>query len=255
MTRKKLRVGIFSLTSCEGCQVRILASEEILLELLDTLELVHFRLLKEFNEKGPFDVVFVEGSVTTREDEERLKEIREKAPLLIALGTCACFGGVPTMKRFLFPGVAEEAAYKGKAPTGSIAPMRIGQYVPVDFMLRGCPMNPEEFIEAVKNLRLGKPLKDPNFPVCFECRKNAVPCLLNEGRLCLGPITAGGCGAPCPLKNAECIGCRGPHKDAQVAATIEVYKKKGFSKKQILSALTRFAGTSKELLREIRGLW
>ncbi|MBW2999738.1 oxidoreductase, partial [Candidatus Woesearchaeota archaeon] len=58
---KKPRVGIFSLTACAGCQLRILNMEDILLELTQLIDIVHFPMAKAQNEKGPFDIAFVEG--------------------------------------------------------------------------------------------------------------------------------------------------------------------------------------------------
>ena len=44
------------------------------------------------------DVAFVEGVVATERDLETLKEIRARAKTLVALGTCAVWGGLPAMQ-------------------------------------------------------------------------------------------------------------------------------------------------------------
>jgi F420-non-reducing hydrogenase small subunit len=35
-------------------------------------------------------------------------------------------------------------------------------------------------------------------------------CLINQGYLCVGSSTRGGCGAPCTRAGHPCVGCRGP---------------------------------------------
>ncbi len=61
----KLRIGIFSFTSCAGCQFEILDLEDELLDIASKTDILHFPMAKANNEEGPFDVVFVEGAITT----------------------------------------------------------------------------------------------------------------------------------------------------------------------------------------------
>jgi len=70
--QKKLKVGIFSFTSCAGCQFEILDLEDELLDIFSKVDIIHFPMAKAKNEDGPFDVVFVEGAVTTPEEVKKI---------------------------------------------------------------------------------------------------------------------------------------------------------------------------------------
>ncbi|MBW3012428.1 hypothetical protein KY311_04535, partial [Candidatus Woesearchaeota archaeon] len=100
-TKKKPNLGIFSLTSCAGCQFSLLFLKDELVEIIQNFDILNFPMAQEINEKGPFDVTLVEGAVTTKKEIEKLKKIRKKSKILIAFGTCATYGGIPAIKNFL----------------------------------------------------------------------------------------------------------------------------------------------------------
>ena len=94
------------------------------------------------------------------------------------------------------------------------------------------------------------------FPQTRQCKKKGNLCLLNEGKLCLGPITAGGCNALCPTNNVTCYGCRGPTKDANIKAFINLLKEKGYNEKVIHDKIQIFAGLQfKEALEKKGASW
>ena len=96
----KPRVAFFELSSCEGCQLQLLNNEATLLDFLSMVEIVTFR--EGMTEKSDdYDIAFVEGSVTRKDEEQRLLTIRKNAGLVVALGSCACFGGVNQLKNRL----------------------------------------------------------------------------------------------------------------------------------------------------------
>jgi sulfhydrogenase subunit delta len=98
--KKKPTVGIFSFTCCEGCQFTILFIDGIL-DLMAQADFQYFHLLKEKNRKAKFDLAIVEGAITTEREVRKLKEIRKKSKYLIAIGACACNGGIPSMRNFI----------------------------------------------------------------------------------------------------------------------------------------------------------
>ena len=69
---------------------------EVLLDILKANELVYAPTLMDAKEiPDKIDVAIIEGGVRTEHEVETTKKIRERSSILIALGSCACFGGVP----------------------------------------------------------------------------------------------------------------------------------------------------------------
>src|SRR3989344_2178101 len=242
---KKLKVGIFSLTSCAGCQFEILEREDDLMEIFSSTNITHFPMAKAKNEEGPFDVAFVEGAVSTPEEKKSIKRIRKDSTYLVALGSCASYGGVPSIKDFYTEEEIEVPVYKSTGVVKSIRADGIGNYVKVDYYMHGCPPNKYEFLHVLKELMVGKIPRQPDFPVCKECREHKNPCLLQRGKPCMGPITNGGCDSVCTNSRIPCKGCRGPLEDSNVDPLVHLYEKMGFTNDDIKKFFTGFAGTSK----------
>ncbi|MHA1616591.1 MAG: NADH:ubiquinone oxidoreductase [Candidatus Njordarchaeales archaeon] len=215
---RTFRIGIYCLSSCEGCVVQILNLEEKILELLNYAEIVDCRVLGiQKNEK--VDVALVEGFVSNDEEEEKLRKIREKAEILIALGDCACSGGRFLIKDFNNSGIRADP---------------IDKIVKVNYYLWGCPIDKEEFLHLLKDVLHGKKPREVSKTVCSECILYERECLLDKGILCLGPITRGGCHALCIQNGRNCFGCRGLSDDANIEAFIEILREKGITPPEYL---------------------
>ena len=107
------RVGIFGLTGCAGDQLQILNCEDELLWLADQLDIVDWMMAKSDNDHTiPLDIAFVEGVVATTRDLETLREVRSRSSLLIAIGTCAVWGGLPAMRNDLPRDVLKREVYE-----------------------------------------------------------------------------------------------------------------------------------------------
>lgn len=236
------RVAFFELSSCEGCQLQILNNETSLLDFLYLVEVVNFReAMKERSDD--FEIAFVEGSVTRNDEINRLKKIREKAKVLVALGSCACFGGVNQLKnRFEIEWVRKEVYGDAAIETECVRPLE--DFVQVDLKIFGCPVKKEEVEKIITNIAIGKTVEHPKYPVCMECKRNENICLFDLGEPCLGPITRGGCDAWCPNSRAGCWGCRGPAEDANAEQMEKILKQYGFSKNTIIDRLECFGGFS-----------
>lgn len=241
----KPRIGIFGLSGCWGEQIVILNCEDELLTLVGAVEVVDFLGGSSVNDTGgPLDIALVEGSVGSAREEATLRKIRERAKLLIACGSCACFGGVAAA----WTGAARDAAatmvYGDMATRYDLTPHRpLRDFVSVDAAIRGCPIEKHEFLQAVACLLNGDSPQPVEYPVCAECRMREQECLLlNYGIHCSGPITAGGCGARCPGFNSPCIGCRGPADEANVASMEAIITNAGFTVEDFRRRQRLFAG-------------
>src|SRR5208283_416077 len=96
----KPKVGIFGLTGCAGDQLVILNCEDQLLDLVALVDIRDFLMASSENQTDcQLDIALVEGAVCTKRDAARLLAIRKRSKFLVALGTCAVWGGVPAMDR------------------------------------------------------------------------------------------------------------------------------------------------------------
>jgi len=218
----KIRVGVFKFTCCSGCQIEILNLADKFLNLSKKLDFRYMKILKK-GKIDKFDIGFIEGSVSSEEEAELAKEIREKTNYLIALGSCAVLGGISAMQNFVSSKSKKKVNY---TPTKKSVP--IEKYVKVDYRLRGCPITGSEFLQTINNLLAGKTPRNTEMPVCNECKKNSNECLIKKGKFCAGPVTYAGCKAVCPENNASCIGCRGIIKDANLKEWKKKMKENGF---------------------------
>jgi sulfhydrogenase subunit delta len=245
----KPRVGIFGLSGCWGEQIVILNCENELLTLLAQVEVADFRAGSSVNDTdGPLAVAFVEGSVASAREEAALRRIRERAQLLVACGTCACFGGIAAAWNGIDREKAGREVYGAAAAGYDMRPHRpLRDFVRVDAAITGCPMEKDEFLQAVACLLNGDLPQPAAWPVCAECRMKEQECLLlASGVHCSGPITAGGCGARCPGYNSPCIGCRGPADEANVASMEAIIVKAGFTVEAFRRRQRLFAGAPRE---------
>jgi coenzyme F420-reducing hydrogenase gamma subunit len=110
----KPRVAFFDFACCEGCQLTVLSIGEPLIEVLKHVDIVTWR--EAMSEKSDeFDIAFIEGSITRDSDVPRLKRIREKARLVVALGSCAALGGHHVSDNRFETSELLEMAYGSKA--------------------------------------------------------------------------------------------------------------------------------------------
>lgn len=228
----KLKIGLFSLTSCEGCMLHLFQDEERFMQMLRHVEIVNSRLLKEKNSNVKLDVAIIEGSVNSKREEEKLKRYRKNASYVISLGSCAGSGCVQAMRNAL-PERMQEYIRKNLKASARKKVGKIDDFIMVDYYMRGCPVDAEEFYCVMTKLIHNIKPKQYDTPVCKECKENEIACLLLQGKACLGAISYGGCKAVCPTEGGYCNGCRGFTKDANIAALKKVLRNNGLSKRDI----------------------
>ncbi|MDP2947273.1 MAG: hypothetical protein Q8N88_04095 [Nanoarchaeota archaeon] len=243
-------LAILSLTCCEGCQVAIFDLGERFLEFLTKVNIGDFQLAEEFPDVDKYDVAVVEGTAITKEQKRRLKVIRKKSKIVVAIGACALLGGPQEIKdyrgdkkrliRQIYPNIRGIDNPNIKS---------VKEMIKVDYEIPGCPINKEEFFTIINKILEGKKPKIEQKPVCEECIRKNNMCLLLLGKPCLGAISLAGCGAPCPKNNFPCDGCRGPRQKINLEAMERALKIKArLDDKEIEMILQRF-GKRNEMLK------
>jgi len=238
----KPKLGFFDFTSCEGCQLEVLNFETELVELIQHVDIVNFR--EAISERGQdYDIAFIDGAITTQSGIDRIKKIREQAKILIAMGSCACLGGVNCLKNFRPMEENLRIVYGDCAKYYNTIPARpVSAVVPVEYELPGCPMNRNEFIKLAKALLLGKKFELPNYSVCIECKQAGNVCAFEKGGFCLGPVIRAGCNAICVSNGRHCWGCRGLVDDPNTNSEREILQKYGLTVDDILKQYRLFNG-------------
>jgi len=244
---KKPRIGIFGLTGCAGDQLVILNCEDELLDLMGALDVRDFLMASSTNDaQCELDIALVEGAVLSARDEERLRQIRARCRMLVAIGTCAVWGGIAAMNGDEKRHALVTEIYGPEGNVFDTQPARaLHEVVSVDGNISGCPIERDQFLSAIANLlNDDAPLLTEN-SVCHECKMRENNCLLVErGEICLGPITNGGCDARCPTLGVACVGCRGPVYDGNLPSLMASFEEKGFTREQVVRKLRTFAPLS-----------
>lgn len=245
----KPKIAIFSLTSCEGCSLAILELEDQLLDILNSVDIVNFR--EGMTERSwDIDIAFVDGAVSTPDNEGEIKHLREHSKILVAIGACACLGGINTLKNHQPEDHYRQYVYGDQAKWFGTTPARpISAVVKVDYELPGCPMIKEEFLAFVQHMLAGRRFHLPEFPVCVECKKNGNLCLYEKSEICLGPVTRAGCAAICPTFGSKCEGCRGILRDeALKAAGVNLREQYQVPLERVLADFRLFGALQQERL-------
>jgi len=205
-------LAVWKFASCDGCQLTLLDCEDELLALGDAIDIAHFPEATSASVEGPYDLSLVEGSITTAHDAERILEVRRSSRTLVTIGACATSGGIQALRNLADVDEYIAIVYARPDYIQTLATSTpISAHVPVDFELRGCPIDKGQLIETIVAFIAGRVPNTPAHSVCVECKARGTPCVMvAQGTPCLGPVTHAGCGAICPAYNRGCYGCFGP---------------------------------------------
>jgi len=214
------RIGIVKFASCDGCQLTLLDLEDELLAVAERVDLVEFAEATSRRSMGPFDVLFVEGSISTAEQVEEIVRLRAVSHRLITIGACATAGGIQAIRNWFELDEVRDTVYPGPTYVESLAQARpVSDFVAVDGELRGCPISPAQLREFLVSMVTGRRAQLPDEAVCLECKRRGVVCVaVADGVPCLGPVTRTGCGAICPAYGRGCYGCFGPRESANTTS-------------------------------------
>lgn len=253
MTKPKL--GVFKFASCDGCQLSLLDLEDELLTLLGAVEIAHFpEASSNMNVHGPFDLALVEGSISTAEQLEELRAVREHSKVLITIGACASAGGVQALRNFADHSDFVRAVYATPDYIDSLETATpIADHVKVDFELRGCPISKSQLLELVSAFVVGRRPTIADESVCMECKRAGNVCVtVTTGAPCLGPVTQAGCGSLCPRFARGCFGCFGPKRAANTASLAADMGAKGADRDQLLRRFRLITGWAEPFAEESR---
>ncbi len=214
--------AVLQLSGCAGCEVSLLNASD----WVEKIALTYMPLVISAHRMPEVDVLLVSGSVQSDEDLYNLRRAVRKAKEVIAVGICATSGGLAHLGdrddiRQLFLEQHERRHVPRMLPKSH----PVDAIVKVDRFLPGCPPTPELFMAVLGENEALKPAAS----VCIECGrikdKTIRPahltgfqsgevdpsiCLVNQGFLCIGASTRGGCNALCTKPGHPCVGCRGP---------------------------------------------
>jgi coenzyme F420-reducing hydrogenase gamma subunit len=218
MSDERPRIGVVKFASCDGCQLTLLDLEDELLPMTERFEIVEFPEATSRRSSGPYDVLLVEGSISTAEQAEEIVELRGRTRLLVTIGACATAGGIQALRNWADEPAWRASVYPEPEYISSLATATpISEHVNVDGELRGCPIAPGQLRELLAALRIGRRPQLPAESVCASCKRAGNVCVLvAHGIPCLGPVTVAGCGALCPAFGRGCYACFGPREEANV---------------------------------------
>jgi len=166
---EKVTVASDWMCGCAGCHMSLLDIDERIVTLVQHVTLTSTPItdLKHPPEAG-VTVGILEGGINNSANEEVAKMMRERSKILIALGDCAVFGGVPSMRNFVGIDEALRRAYietestvDGQIPHHEdIAVMQetraVDQVVPVDIYLPGCAPSADAIWYVLSELLAGR---------------------------------------------------------------------------------------------------
>lgn len=243
----KVKIGTMWLGGCSGCHLSIADFHESLIDIMDLADFEFSPVLMDtkYDEVPELDVIIVEGGIRNDENRELAEMLNEKAKLVIAYGTCSCYGGIPGLGNLFTVDELTEEAYINSVSTVNPEGIIPNEEVPtlesrvrpldavmdVDLLIPGCPPRSDVVAEAVLTLLRNETIELPVTNLCEVCPREKPPeglamdfikrqfelgapeddlCLISQGLICMGPATVSLCGAECPSIGIACRGCYGP---------------------------------------------
>ncbi len=259
----KKTLAIYGGTDCGGCSQSLFMAPS-LAQMLESAELAFWITKKgdivqedieEYDDRD-IDILLYAGPVQGQEAVATAKLLRRKAKKIVAYGACAHLGGLCGLAN-VTPGAQ---LWGGSDANGEFIQPLSG-VINVDYIIPGCPP-PKAMIERmIEELFLSDDMPDQGIvfanekAVCAECERRRIHnpiteikryhtsppdpeiCLLDQGYVCLGPVTRGGCKAVCLKSNRPCTGCAG---------SVAGVRDQGGAILHALASLVSFSGEGKE---------
>jgi len=254
----RLTVGIVKFASCDGCQLSLLDLEDELLDVVRKFDIVEFPEASTSRSPGPYDVLLVEGAISTEDQRREITELRSKAKTLVTIGACASYGGIQALRNWMDHDAVRAAVYAHPEYIDSLAtatPVR--EHVKVDAELHGCPINQDQLRELLASVALGRRPQIREEAVCLDCKRRGNVCVLvASGMPCLGPVTQSGCGALCPTFGRGCYGCFGPKELANARSLADSFLvgREPADVGRLFAGFTAYAEPFRSIVTEMGGI-
>jgi coenzyme F420-reducing hydrogenase gamma subunit len=161
---------------------------------------------------------------------------------LVTIGACATAGGIQALRNWKDVNDFIRVVYATPQYINTLKlSTPIAEHVPVDFELRGCPINKCQLVELITATLAGRKPNVPTHSVCLECKRKGNVCIaVAHGVPCLGPVTQAGCGALCPSYDRGCYGCYGPMESSNTGSLSNQFRILGQSSQQVVRAFRGF---------------
>ncbi len=195
-TEKKPTIALCMLNECDGCLKKLSEIKDAIGVLAGTMDV--FDAVSYANSPvGRYSIAILIGRVLYPSQEDFVKELRSNSRIVVAADSCT--DDTTSLRRF----------------------------IRVDHSVYGCPVFTHELSKIVKAVIVGADPFVPGYPVCSECKMQAVECMFDKGYACLGPVTRAGCNAVCPQNDISCTGCRGLSEGADADRLSTIISQKG----------------------------
>jgi F420-non-reducing hydrogenase small subunit len=207
----KPKLGIYWCASCGGCEEAVVDLAEDILGVVEAVDIVFWPCAMDFKKHDveampdkSITVTLLNGAVRSTEQEEMVRMLRRKSQLLIAFGSCAATGGIPSLANQFPREQILQYVYEQSPTTINEAKTRpqlkwqengrevhlpelhqvvraLDQVVEVDYYIPGCPPTPKIIKAAIGAILEGRmPPKGsvlaPDVALCTECaRKESKP--------------------------------------------------------------------------------
>ncbi|MBN2013619.1 MAG: oxidoreductase [Candidatus Altiarchaeota archaeon] len=243
---RKPKVALYMAGGCGGCDLSFIGLGERFLDITENIDVVLWPLIADFRYSRvkrmydkTIDLCLFNGAVMNRGQMDMAQILRKKSKIITAVGSCACMGGIPGMLGL--QGKGKEKSRKRVKLAEGILPLPepcdfispLSGVIDVDYLIPGCPPTPSMILKLFVSMLENKlPPKGSVFAsgrtLCDECERarkgksvkvfhrpyekvfDDKVCLLDQGLLCMGPVTRAGCGSQCVSANMPCRGCLGP---------------------------------------------